>query len=54
MIVQPLKLDQFAHFGDALDLFRQHHMRHLLVVSPVDGGLVGVVTRKDLDAFMDF
>ena len=53
MIDQPVKLDQYAHLGEALQLFRLHHMRHLLVVSPLDGHLVGIVTRNDLDAFMD-
>ena len=54
MIDQPVKLDMYAHLGEALQLFRLHHMRHLLVVSPLDGSLAGIITRKDLNAFMNY
>lgn len=54
MIEQPVKLDQYAELEEALQIFRLQHMRHLLVVSPLDGSLVGIVTRKDLDNFMNF
>ena len=54
MIEQPVKLDQYAELEEALQIFRLQHMRHLLVVSPLDGSLVGIVTRKDLDLFMNF
>lgn len=54
MIEEPVKLDRYAYLGEALKLFRHHHMRHLLVVCPKDGSLIGIVTRKDLDAFMKY
>ena len=54
MIEQPIKCDQWAQLGDALELFKLHHMRHLLVVSPLDGHLVGILTRKDIHAFMKY
>ena len=54
MIVEPVKLDQYSLLGEALQLFRLHHMRHLLVVSPLDCSLQGIITRKDLHVFMNY
>ena len=54
MIAEPVKLDMYSHLSDALRLFRLHHMRQLLVVSPLDGSLVGMISRKDLIAFMNY
>jgi CBS domain-containing protein len=36
----------------ANELFRHHHLRHLPVVNPGNGALVGIVTRKDLFKYM--
>jgi len=36
----------------ANELFRHHHLRHLPVINPGNGALVGIVTRKDLFRFM--
>ena len=54
MIDEPVKCDQFTHLADALQLFRLHHLRMLLVVNPIDGSLAGVISRKDLQAFMNY
>lgn len=44
----------FVHddLAKVLELFRHHHLRHLPIVNPADGSLVGVITRKDLFAYM--
>lgn len=34
------------------ELFRHHHLRHLPVTNPGNGALVGILTRKDLFAYM--
>ena len=52
MIENPLKVSVYAKMKDVLELFRMHHLRHLIVVNPNDGQLAGVVTRKDLFAYM--
>ena len=36
-----------------LDIFLNNQLRHLFVVNPVDGMCVGVITRKDLFAYVD-
>lgn len=36
-----------------LNIFLMNHLRHLCVVNPVDGACVGIITRKDLFAFVD-
>lgn len=36
----------------ANELFRHHHLRHLPVINPGNGALVGIVTRKDLFKYM--
>lgn len=45
-----------AHAHDSLskclELFRVNHLRHLPVVNPANGECIGVITRKDLFAFM--
>jgi len=35
-----------------LELFRHHHLRHLPVMNPTDGSIQGIITRKDLFAYM--
>lgn len=51
------ELPYIAYVHDDLDkcleLFRHHHLRHLPIVNPSDGSLVGIVTRKDLFAYME-
>ena len=36
-----------------LNIFINNHLRHLPVVNPVDGACVGMITRKDLFAYVD-
>ena len=52
MIENPIKVSVYAKMKDVLELFRMHHLRHLIVVNPNDGQLAGIVTRKDLFAYM--
>ena len=52
MIENPIKVSVYAKMKDVLELFRMHHLRHLIVVNPNDGSLAGIVTRKDLFAYM--
>ena len=54
MIHNPVKVSQYSYLEEALTLFRLHHLSHLLVVNPADNSLVGIITRKDLDAFMNY
>ena len=52
MIEEP----QICHSTDKLrkvcDLFRHMQLRQLAVVNPIDGRLVGVITRQDIFAYM--
>ena len=52
MIENPIKVSVYAKMKDVLELFRMHHLRHLIVVNPNDGQLAGIITRKDLFAYM--
>ena len=54
MIEFPQKLSRFAKLDKALDVFRTYHLRHLLIINPKDDTVAGIVTRKDLDAFMNY
>jgi CBS domain-containing protein len=36
-----------------LQIFLSNHLRHLCVVNPTDGACVGVITRKDLFAYVN-
>lgn len=54
MIEHPPKISRFAKINVAYDMFRTYHLRHLLVIDPLDDQLAGMITRKDLDAFMNF
>ena len=50
----PQKVSRFSKLSKALELFRTYHLRHLLVINPKDDSLAGIITRKDLDAFMKY
>ena len=52
MIEFPQKVSRFAKLSKALEMFRTYHLRHLLVINPRDDTVAGIITRKDLDAFM--
>ena len=54
MIEFPQKVSRFSKLSKALELFRTYHLRHLLVINPRDDSLAGIITRKDLDAFMKY
>ena len=50
----PQKVSRFSKLSKALELFRTYHLRHLLVINPKDDSLAGIITRKDLDAFLNY
>lgn len=50
----PQKLSRYAKLSKALEMFRTYHLRHLLVINPKDDTLAGIITRKDLDAFLSY
>ena len=50
----PQKVSRFSKLSKALELFRTYHLRHLIVINPKDDSLAGIITRKDLDAFMNY
>ena len=52
MVVHPFTMAPHDHLERANELFRHHHLRHLVVVNPGNGKIVGIVTRKDLFAYM--
>lgn len=54
MIEFPQKISRFSKISKALDLFRTYHLRHLIVINPKDDSPAGIITRKDLDAFMQY
>ena len=37
MIENPIKVSVYAKMKDVLELFRMHHLRHLIVINPNDG-----------------
>lgn len=40
-------------FEKCLQIFLSNHLRHLCVINPTDGSCVGVITRKDLFAYVN-
>ena len=54
MIEFPHKVSRYASVSKAMELFRSYHLRHLVIVNPLDDSIAGIVTRRDLDSFMDY
>lgn len=52
MIVHPFTVAPHDDLQRANEMFRLHHLRHLMVVNPGNGALVGIVTRKDIFKYM--
>jgi len=52
MIEHPYHVYNHDDLYKCLEMFRHLHLRHLPVVTPSDGRLCGVITRKDLFAYM--
>ena len=52
MIENPVRVSVYDKMKDVMELFRMHHLRHLIVINPSDGQIAGVITRKDLFAYM--
>ena len=53
MCENPIKIQTETTLQHALELFDNLHLRHLIVVQPKDGKIAGIVTRKDLFAWME-
>jgi len=51
MVEQPLTVTIHDNFQKVLTQFRINHCRHLVVIDPSDGGVKGVITRKDIFAY---
>ena len=52
MIVYPYTASTHDSLYRVLEYFRHMHLRHLPVLEPADNSLVGIITRKDLFAYM--
>ena len=52
MIINPFVAAPHDDLERVNELFRHHHLRHLPVVNPGNGALVGIVTRKDIFKYM--
>ena len=52
MIENPISVSVDTKLKDALELFYLLHLRHLIITDPEDGTLAGIVTRKDIFAYM--
>ena len=53
MIENPIKISVDTTLEDALELFYLFHLRHLIVTDPHNGKIAGIVTRKDIFAYME-
>ena len=53
MLADPMLIDVDTPFPKLVQLFRQMHLRHLMVIDS-DHMLVGIITRKDIFAYTDF
>jgi CBS-domain-containing membrane protein len=52
MIEYPMTVRRYESLINVVEKFRQHNLRTLPVVSYVDQSLIGIITRKDLFAYM--
>lgn len=52
IIESPMAVSVHDKFYKILDQFRLNHVRHMMVYDPANGDLKGVITRKDLFAYM--
>ena len=53
MCENPIKISMETTLKDALELVTNLNLRHLIVINPRDGKIAGIVTRKDLFAYME-
>ena len=52
MVEHPMTVTTFESLQECLKLFVGHHLRHLIVVSPKNYSVEGIITRKDLFEFV--
>lgn len=52
MIENVHKVTRFDYLPLILQTFQQQHLRHLIVVNPINSKLEGVITRQDIFMFM--
>ena len=48
----PTTVTVFAKLERIVEVFRLMHLRHIVVLSPSDGSIAGIITRKDIFAYM--
>ena len=51
MVESPMQVSMHDKFYKVLEQFRINHCRHMMVVDPSSGNLVGIITRKDIFAY---
>ena len=49
----PMTVSVQDSISKCTDVFRKMHLRHLCVIHPIGGKLVGIITRQDLFLWMD-
>ena len=54
MIEFPHKVSRYSSVQKTMELFRTYHLRHIIIVNPLDESIAGIITRKDLFSFMDY
>ena len=53
MIENPITLISTDPLAKCSDLFRKIHVRHMIVLDPMTGKFVGIITRGDLFTYLD-
>ena len=48
----PITLSIYEDLEKCLKTFMVHHLRHLIITNPADGSVAGIITRKDLFAYV--
>jgi CBS domain-containing protein len=53
LIESPVTVFTTDSLKNCVELMRNMYLRHLIVISPVDGSLQGIITRQDLFLWLD-
>jgi len=53
LIESPITVFTTDSLKNCVELMRNMYLRHIIVISPVDGTLQGIITRQDLFAWLD-
>jgi hypothetical protein len=52
MIENVYRCTRFDYLPIILQIFQHHHLRHLVVVNPINNRIEGVITRQDIFMYM--